>query len=251
MINPSFPTKALIALFVALAAALPARAQNSPGSPPESAEERVRATIETPYFQTLLRNFAESVRKDAEQACLQAKAFDDSALIARGQALFQRYGVQMTKLLDEGFDRAAYEAALSASAGPGALAAMERLKRNPDVITQIALDWPAQLARFADRLVEEFDRYVLIKRIKLYPVGPIARGQPDLKENPTQAAEAAVDKFLDEHLTPQVERYAELADAAEAASQKAVKREIALKLGPTAYFGGVERDLAELCIGSR
>jgi len=261
MVSPNAPTKALIAaaFAITLAAAFPARAQGLFGPSPEPAEKRVSETIRTPYFQALLQNFVESVRKSGNPACLQAKALDDAALVARGQALFQRYGVQMTKLLDEGFDRAAYEAALRAAEGPDAAAEIERLKRDGDVMTLIALYRPAQLAGSADRIMEQFDRYVLIKRIKLYPVAPIARGETELTDhpsaamraNPTQAAEAAVEQFVDEHPSPGIDRYLELLDAADGAMQKAIKKEVALKLGPTAYFAGVERDLAELCVGSR
>jgi hypothetical protein len=259
MFSPSFRVKALIALVVALVAALPAQAQSSFGPSGEPADKRVSDTIATPYFQALLQNFAESVRKSGDPACLQANALDDGALVARGQALFQRYGVQMTKLLDEGFDRAAYEAALRAAEGPGAVAEIERLKRDRDVAALIVLYRPAQLASAADRIMEQFDRYALIKRIKLYPVAPIARGEikptdhpsAAMRANPTEAAETAIERFIDEHPSPRIVRYLEIMDAADAAMQKAIKREVALKLGPTAYFAGVERDLAELCVGSR
>ena len=67
------------------------------------------------------------MRKDGDPACLQAKALDDAALVARGRALLQRYGVQMAKVLNENFDRAAYQAALSAAGEPDAEAELARL----------------------------------------------------------------------------------------------------------------------------
>jgi hypothetical protein len=250
--------KALIALFIALAAALPARAQSVLGMLGKPADEHVRDILETPYFKALLKNFARSVRKDGAPACLQAKALDDAALVVRGQTLFQRYGVQMMKLLDQGFDRAAYQAALSAAEGPGVMAEMERLKRDDGVTALIALLRPADLAEAADTLVEQFDRYVLIKRIKLDPVGEAEvrefhKDSPTeaMLANPTEATEAAAEQFLDEHQSPAIDRYIHLLGAAETAKQKAIKKEVALKLGPMAYFAGVERDLADLCVGSR
>jgi hypothetical protein len=45
----------------------------------------------------------------------------------------QRHGLQMMKIQEEDFDRAAYRSALSANAGPGDAAEIERLKRDPEV----------------------------------------------------------------------------------------------------------------------
>jgi hypothetical protein len=92
-------------------------------------------------------------------------------------------------------------------------------KRDPDVKTLIALNRPAQLAKVVDTLMEQFDRYVLIARIKLDPVSPIARGEAELmkdnpteamRANPTQATEAAVQRFLDKHKSPRIDRYLDL-----------------------------------------
>jgi len=58
-------------------------------------------------------------------------------------------------------------------------------------------------------------------------------------------------RFLDEHPSPRIDRYLDLLDAVEAATPKGFSRQAALKLRPMAYFAGVERDLAELCGGRR
>ena len=105
----------LLALTIALAAALPARAQGLVGMSPAEAEALTRAALETPYGQAHLKRFATSVRRDGDAACLQAKSLDDAALVARGRALLQHYGVQMVKVLNENFDRATYQEALSAA----------------------------------------------------------------------------------------------------------------------------------------
>ena len=138
------------------------------------------------------------------------------------------------------------------------MAEIERLRRDPGVKALIALYRPAQLAKVVDTVMEQFDRYVLIARIKLDPVSPIARGEtelmkdnPAMRANPTQASEAAVQRFLDKHRSPRIDRYLDLLDAVEAATPKGFRTQAALKLGPTAYFAGVERDLAELCVGRR
>jgi len=65
---------------------------------------------------------------------------------------------------------------------------IERLERDPDVKALIALDRPARLAKVVDTIMEQFDRHVLIGRIKLHPVSPIARGEAELmKDNLTEA----------------------------------------------------------------
>jgi hypothetical protein len=241
--------KSLLALAIMLAA-LPARAQGPLGLWPEPADQLIREAVESPYARALLTRFAASVRKDGDPSCLQAKALDDAALTARGGALLQRYGVQMAKLMDENFDRAAYQSAFFASAGRNVAAEIEKLERDPGVKTFNRLNRPAHLARVLDIVLEQFDRYVLVGRIKLDPIAPIARGEPELNENPTQAAEAAVEKFLDEHPSRRVNRYLDILDAAKAAKPKGFVQS-ASKLGPMAYFAGADRDLAELCIGRR
>jgi hypothetical protein len=254
---PDMLIKPLLALAIALAAALPARAQGLLGPWPEPARQLIGKALETSYARALLDTFALSVRKDGDSACLQKKALDDAALVARGGALLQRYALQTMKILDENLDRAAYQAALSASAGPKAAAEIERLKRDPNVKKFITLNQPAQLARLIDVILEQFDRYVLLGRIKLDPIAPIARGELDgspteaMRANPTPAAEAAVERFLDEHPSPKVDRYLDLTAAVRAAMLKGFSPQVALKLGPSVYFAGAERDLAELCIGRR
>jgi hypothetical protein len=252
MIRPAMLIKVSLAL--TLAAALPARAQGLLGLWLDPPDKLVGEALDSAYAHAILKTFAASVRRDGDPGCLDAKALDDAALIAGGRALLQRYGVQMMRILDENIDRAAYQSALSARAGPNAAAEFERLKRDPGVRTFIALDRPARLAKVVDTIMEQFDRYVLIGRIKLDPVSPIARGETGRKDNPseamranpTPAAEAAVQRFLERHPSPRIARYLDLLAAAEPVGAQA-----AAKLGPMAYFAGAEHDLAELCVGHR
>jgi hypothetical protein len=238
---------------------MPARAQGLIGTWPEPAEKVVGEALDTAYARAILKTFAAAVRRSSDPVCLQAKALDDAALVAGGRALLQRYGVQMMNIIDENVDRAAYQWALSASAGSNAAAELERLKRDPDVKTFIALSRPAHLAKRIDAITEQFDSYVLIGRIKLDPVSPIARGEAELKRNPseamranpTQAADAAVQRFLAKHQSPRIDRYLDLLEAAQAARLKAITTQAPAKLGPMVYFAGAEHDLAELCVGHR
>jgi hypothetical protein len=247
MIRPAMPIT--LALAIALAAALPARAQGLLGMWLDPPDKLVGEALDSAYAHAILKTFAASVRRDGDPGCLDAKALDDAALIAGGRALLQRYGVQMMRILDENIDRAAYQSALSARAGPNAAAEFERLKRDPGVKTFIALDRPARLAKVVDTIMEQFDRYVLIGRIKLDPISPIARGETEseaTRANPTPAAEAAVQRFLERHPSPRIARYLDLLAAAEPVGAQA-----AAKLGPMVYFAGADHDLAGLCVGHR
>jgi len=238
----------LLATTIALAAALPARAQGLIGMSPQEADALIGAALETPYGQAHLKTFATSVRKDGDPACLRAKALDDAALLAGGRALLQRYGVQMVRVMNEKFDRATYQTALSAAGVPDAAAEIDRLQGDPNVKKFIELYRPARLAKMLDSLTEQFDRYVLIGRFKLVSVSAVARGDPT--GDPTDAAEAAAQKYLEENPSDQAERYLELHDAVEAATPKGFQRR-AQDLSPMILFAGADRDLAELCVGKR
>src|SRR5687768_6345847 len=102
----------LLAATVALAATLPVSAQGLFGMA-EPADALIRDALASPQGEALLKTFAANVRKSGDPSCLQAKALDDAALVAGGRALLQRRGVQTMKILDENFDRAAYQAALT------------------------------------------------------------------------------------------------------------------------------------------
>jgi len=69
--------------------------------------------------------------------------------------------------------------------------------------------------------------------------------------NPTEAAEEKVDKFVAASKSPALKKYLKLAQQSVAANIAAMKKEETSKAGPSAFFGGVEADLAELCIGAK
>jgi hypothetical protein len=240
----------MLAATITAAVALPARAQGALGTS-EPVDRLIGAALATPYAEAQLKRFADNVRKAGDAACLQAKALDEAALIARGRALLQRRGEQTMRILEENFDKAAYQAALTENGEADATAEMERLSQEPEVKAYLELYRPAQLAKVLDTILEQFDRHVLVGRIKLDPVAPIARGEPDLKENPIEAAEAAAQQYVDQHPSQSIERYLDLLDASAAARPKGFRLEAAAKLGPMQFFAGVVGDLAELCVGKR
>jgi hypothetical protein len=82
-------SKLLLALMIALAAGLPARAQGPFRMGQEPMDELVREAFATPYAGALFKRFAATVRKNGDASCLQTKALDDAVLMARGRALLQ------------------------------------------------------------------------------------------------------------------------------------------------------------------
>ena len=143
--------------------------------------------------------------------------------------LWQRYSLQMTKLIEENFNRAAYQRALTERAGRNAVAEIERLERDRAVKTYKELNQPAQLARAADMLLVQFDRYVLIGRIKLDPIGPVAGRRAGARKITAKAAEAAVEKFLKQHQNPRVNRYVGLLDTVQGRQGKGIQRPIRIE----------------------
>ena len=253
----------LLAFALGLAVGPPARAQEGPrGMWPDTPETLSRDAVSTPYADALLKQFAANVRKDGVAACLQAKGLDDAALVARGRTLWQARGTQMLRAAEQAFDRDAYNAALSATAGRNARAEIERLRQDRDIKKFIEISRPMKLANALDSIVEQFDRYVLIRRIKLDPVHPIARGETEImkdnpsesmRANPVAATEKATQEFYDKHRSSRMERYLTLMDAAAAVSPKAFRKEEVVKLGPLSFavFGGADVELAEMCVVRR
>jgi hypothetical protein len=251
-------TRLLLAVTLALAVAPPAGAQGLLDTWIEPPDTLVRSAFASPYGGLVLKTFAGNVRKDGDAVCLEAKALDEAALVERGRALFQRHGTQTLKLLDEAADHAALASALSASVGPDAAAEFERLGHDGDVKALMALNRPVQLARAVDFIIEQFDRNILIKRIKLASVPLMAELGPDA-DAPTVVMRASLDRtnlaavqqFLDKHPSRKLDRYLDLVDARRAALPKVASKEAGAKLSQMTFFAGNERDLAELCVGPR
>jgi hypothetical protein len=111
------------------------------------------------------------------------------------------------------------------------------------------LERPIRLAKVLDFVVEQFDRYVLLNRIKLKPISPLATGDDRLMAiNPTEASEEALERFMAGRRPRQLQRYVALSEAAGVATMSAFNREAAGLWGPKTFYSGVEDDLAELCV---
>src|SRR5262249_44782285 len=117
----------------------------------------------------------------------------------------------------------------------------------------LAIAEPARQANLLETTLENFERYVLIRRIKLTPVHPLATGNVQLEaKNPTEATEKALEKFTAGRKSAALERYLGLSDQAAAALKASMNKDKVIASGgaPT-LFKGVEADLADLCISYR
>lgn len=92
----------------------------------------------------------------------------------------------------------------------------------------VAIERPWRLARVADFILEQFDRYVLINRLKLRPVSPAASGNEALlKRSPEETVEAALEDYRDKTRSASLQRFLDLSDAWVDAMTAAIKPEAA------------------------
>jgi hypothetical protein len=164
----------------------------------------------------------------------------------RGEALLLKWGTRAMETAGSYVDYEVYEKGFPAGAE------LKGLREQPQIKRYLDIEQPIRTAKVLDFIFEQFDRYVLLNRIKIAPVSPAASGNIDvLRANPTEAAEEALDDFIETNKSPQIERFLALSEQATEATQGAIKKEQAVRAGPGTFYQGIELDLAELCIGSR
>jgi hypothetical protein len=227
-------------------AATTASAQFSTPGLTEQPEPLIREAFASPYGRALIAELGRRLRADADPACLSSKGVAADQLEPRGEALLIKWGTRAAETAMSYIDFAAYEKNFPANAE------LKGLTQQPQVKRFLEIERPKRLAKGLDFIFEQFDRYNLIKRIKLASISPIATGNDDLlRANPTEQAEDALDEFVAANKSADIERFMTLSEQAAEAMQSALKKEQILKVGPGTFYGGVEVELAELCIGSR
>jgi hypothetical protein len=242
-------------IYVAVAAILMATggasAQLPLGGPDEKPNVLTREAFASPYGRAMVAEFNTVLRSSADPACLQSKNLNAEQLARRGDALITKWGVKAMEVLASFINISIYETKLAQSAGVGAAAEIKRLEANPDVKRYLATERPRRLAFVLDYVFEQFSRYVLINRIKFGQVSPLATGNETLlRANPTEKAEAELEQYLKTNTSPQLRRYLELNEQAAAALGASLNTEQTRNnFSPTALFRGMEKDLAELCVG--
>jgi hypothetical protein len=239
-------TAAIAIVLILGSAAAPALAQLPTSGPSEQPVTFVPAAFASPYGRALIAELGRALRADADPTCLNSKAIIADQLEQRGEALLVKWGTRTMKTARSYVDYEVYEKSFPASAE------LKGLREQPQIKRYLDIEQPIRMAKVLDFIFEQFDRYVLLNRIKIAPVSPAASGNIDvLRANPTEAAEEALDDFIETNKSPQIERFLALSEQATEATQVAIKKEQAVQAGPGTFYQGIELDLAELCIGSR
>jgi hypothetical protein len=242
---------ATAAIMMVMGVVSPVSAQIPLTSPADEPAELTREALASPYGRAMVAEFTSVLKASADLACLQSKNIKPEQLAQRGDAFVTRWSVHAMEILATYINLSIYETKLAQSAGVGAAAELKRLQANADVKRYLAIDRPRRLAFVLDYVFEQFGRYVLINRIKLGQVSPFATGNETLlRANPTEKAEADLEKFLYTNKSAQVRRYLELNEQATAALTASLNTDqVRNNLGPTTLFRGAEKDLAQLCVG--
>jgi hypothetical protein len=237
---------AIAIVLMCASAASTARAQLPIPGPIEQPAPFVREAFASPYGRALIAELGRALRADADPACLNSKGVAADQLEPRGEALLIKWGTQAAETAMSYVDFETYEKNFPANAE------WKRLMEQPQIKRYLELERPIRLAKILDFIFEQFDRYNMLKRIKLASVSPIATGNDDLlRANPIESVEDALDDFVAANKSAQIERFQELSEQAAIAMQGAIKKEQAILVGPGTFYRGIEVDLAELCIGSR
>ncbi|WP_342736473.1 hypothetical protein [Bradyrhizobium sp. B117] len=205
----------------------------------------VREAFASPYGKALTVELGKALRASADPACLAEKGLAADQLEPRGRDIVISWGTRMLESTGTLIDRQN-----AANPFPGA-AERERLERNADVKRFLAIEEPMRQARSLDLIFEHFDRYVLLSRIKLGAVSPVATGNKELLDrNPTGATEDALEKFVAKTKSSVLKRFLQLSEQAALAQQDAIGKSSSPPPLAHTYFRGVESELAELCIRS-
>jgi hypothetical protein len=242
---------AIVIALSLIVGATPARAQLPLLESIEQPGPFVRETFASPYGRALVAELGKSLRASADPACLQAKGLTEQQLGERGGELIVTWGTRAMETLASFFDAQAHETKFAASAGSNAATERVRLRENADVKRFLEIERPWRLAKVADFIFEQFDRYALITRLKLAPVSPMATGNDELmRQNPSEKIAEELDDFRDKTRSEALQRYLELEEASGEAISAALKPGAA-QAGPATFFRGIENDLAALCVTKR
>jgi hypothetical protein len=241
---------AAAALLMAALATSPAAAQLPFASPDENPASITREAFASPYGRAMIAEFVTVLKASADPACLQSKKIKPDELARRGEAFITKWGTHAMTVLASYVNLPIYETKFAQSAGVGAAGEMKRLEANPDVKRYIAIERPRRLAYLLDYVFENYSRYVLISRIKMGQVSPLATGNEELlAKNPTEKVEADLEQFLKSNTSSQVRRYVELSEQSGAALAASLNTDqVRNYLGPGTFFRGVEKDLPALCV---
>ncbi|MBR0824982.1 hypothetical protein JQ596_05505 [Bradyrhizobium manausense] len=212
-------------------------------APEKDKATRVREAFASPYGKAMTAELGKSLRSSADPACLADKGINADQLEPRGRDIVIKWGTRLVEGLLAPIDR-------QISAKPFAgTAELERLKGNADVKRYLAMEEPMRQAKVLDVVFENFDRYNLVRCVRLRAVYPLGTGNEDLlRLNPSDATEEALDKFAGDSRSKALKRFLQLSEQAATAEAAIIKASQTPSMTPLNFFEGVEADLAELCI---
>jgi len=232
-----------------VAAATAAHAQIDSFLPEITPAEAARTAFEQPYGKALAAEAAKVFRRSADPRCLAEKKLDEPQLEAKARELLVRYGTRVSEAYAGLMDMKKLEAALEARAGPGVKNEIARLRSSPEVVEFNKLSAPARFLRTAEHILEAFETYLLIQRIRLAaPISPLATGDDRLVQL-SEEAEKSIEPLLAGKHPPALARYLELSEIIGEEGAKIIDHRGMLRFGgPSSFFRGVEAELAELCL---
>jgi hypothetical protein len=249
MSQPSVTRRCSISMAIAVVfacAARPVLAQFPTPGPTEQPEPFVREALASPYGRALIAELGRALRADADLACLNSKGIAADQLESRGEQLMIKWGTRTMETALSVIDFKAYEKNFPAHTE------LKAMLKQPELKRYLQIERPLRLTKVLDFVFEQFDRYALIKRIKIASVSPISTGNDQLlRANPAEAGEEALEKFTETDKSAKVKRFLALSEQSAAAMQAAANKDLMLRMGPNAFYRGIEVDLGELCIGSR
>ena len=240
------PSRRIVVATAFLLACTGAASAQGPGSAPAEREAFTRDAFASAYGKANIVELGRALRTDADPACLASKGLQADQFEARGRDLFVKWTNTFSERMNAVYDPKVYGELFTASDE------LDRLKQNADVKRYMAISAPARQAKMIDVMTENFARYVLINKIKLRFMSAVETANPALlSKDPTEATEAAVEKFVASRKSPALKRFLDLTDQANAAMNASMDKEKAKKTLPHNLLAGIEADLAELCIGKR
>jgi hypothetical protein len=212
-------------------------------------KEIVAAAFGTEYGRALVAELGAILADSAEKACQQSKTLAPADFAERAGEIYRRHGTRMVAASRAFLNVVAYEAALKAWA-PSLHADLVKLRGDPDVQKLIALEQPTQFSGIADLVVENFRRYLIIRRIKLSKdVSGLERGDTSLSDRYLREEDLeARYQFVANSRSAQLKRYIELLKTMMEVRTASIDQRLVQLLAPRDYFSGVENDLAELCV---
>ncbi len=210
-----------------------------------------------PYGRALATQFSDALVEIADPACLKTKGLTSEKLADRARALLLERGVYMLQRTETFLDRAAFKSYLQARLGRDGVAEFERLHTDPAVKAYLAADEPAKLAFFAEYVLENVRRYVMITRVAVKrPFTPLEAPIPSIEAlNPTPQVNAKLKEMRANDMSGALARYREMTAMAQKPYRDAMKMDVAMKFGPgelLARPGKNNRDLYDelvtLCV---